>query len=580
MKKFVLFSFVILISFLGSIAQNVKLEDAKIVAKNAYAERLNAANLKTNFTLSDTYFAYPSETNKAFYIFEPTDRAGYIIVSAEKSMHPLLAYSFESFFNENSTPPAFWYLLDEYTAQIEYIRTNKTLASQEIVSEWDHYLNPSFNKSILNINNQTPLLTTRWNQDCFYNELCPIDANGPCGFVYAGCVATAMGQVMKYHNWPIQGSGSSSYTHSTYGMLSADYGNTTYLWDSMPNQLSGSNLEVAKLLFHAGVSVNMNYSPSGSGAQSNSAANSLKTYFKYANYLTYLTKASFDNNSWIQLLRNDLSAKRPIYYSGRNAQDYGHAFVCDGFQNNSFHFDFGWGGSSNGYFLITQVGGFNVSQAAILNAEPLYTGPQYCNSFTTITDPAGTINDGSGSNTRYANNTSCKWLIQVADAEAIALSFTRLNTEPGLDRILVYEGTSESGRLLADISGFELPTTPLVAGGNSMFIWFVTDEMSAAFGWEANYTSWMTNINDEQNAKISISPNPTSDFINIKFDNISNQNVSLNLYNINGQIVISNTVNLNNNNYSFDVSNLSKGIYNLEIKTDDNRIFTEKIILK
>lgn len=580
MKKIALFLSIFLVTFVQVFSQAVKPEDAKIVAQNALTERLNAAGLKTTFVLSDDFYKYPSSSNTSFYIFETLDRPGYVIISAEKSMHPLLAYSFTSSYDENNLPPSFRFMLNGFVGQIEYIRTNKVNASTEITSEWNHYLNVNFNKSTLNIQNQPPLLTTTWNQDCWYNEHCPADPAGPCGFVYAGCVATAMGQIMKFHNWPLQGNGSFSYVHSTYGNLSANFGNTTYDWSAMPNSLTSSNFETARLIYHAAVSVSMGFSPTGSGAFSQTAANSLRNFFRYAPYLSFVEKDNFDNTSWVQMLRNDLLARRPIYYAGRDASNYGHAFIADGFQNNHFRFDFGWGGSMNGYFLLTQVGGFNNNQAAILNVEPHYTGPQYCNSLTTLTNTSGTINDGSAVNTRYANQTSCKWLIQVPNAEYVVLNFTRLNTEPGLDRILVYEGTNENGRLLADISGFTVPTTPIVAAGNSMFIWFVTDDMSAAFGWEANYTSWLTSIDETNKVKLSVAPNPASDYLNLTFENISNENVNLTIFNINGQKVLSESFNVNNNTHKLDISNLSAGVYSLEVKTENTILRREKIVKK
>jgi len=106
-----------------------------------------------------------------------------------------------------------------------------------------------------------------------YNELCPADPNGPGGHVYAGCVATAMGMVMKYWSHPTTGVGSHSYYCPGYGYQSANFGATTYLWDEMPNSISTSCIPIATLLYHCGVAVNMGYSVDGSGAQSTDAAN-------------------------------------------------------------------------------------------------------------------------------------------------------------------------------------------------------------------------------------------------------------------------------------------------------------------
>lgn len=565
-------------SSLSVFCQFVSPEEARLVAKNAYTERLNATGLKTNFTLNDDFISFPSKDNVTLYIFEPAESEGYVIISAEKSMYPLLAYSFESNLKRSSTPPAFWFLIEAYSSQINYIKANKIAASDKINGEWNHYLNKSFNKSGLNIQNQAPLLTTRWNQDCFYNELCPADPAGPCGFVYAGCVATAMGQIMKFHNWPPQGAGSVHYMHHTFGSHNVNFANATYNWSIMPNVLTSSNLEVAKLLYHCGVSVRMDYSPHGSGASSQSASIALRNNFRYAPYLSHIEKTGFDNATWADMLKVDILAKRPVYYVGFSGSG-GHAFIADGFQNNHFHFDFGWGGSANGYFNLNDVGGFNSGQAATFSIEPNYTGPQYCNSKTVLNQASGSFSDGSAANVRYANLSSCKWLIQVPDAEAIVLNFTRLNTEEGIDRIIIYEGTSENGRKLADISGYNIPNTPIVASGNSMFVWFITDELNASFGWDANYTSWLTNVDENTKPKIKISPNPADKLISVELPNSFTVNSTFNIYDLYGKKVKSGIVNQNYNSFTVETNTLPNGIYSIRFVNGLGISLNEKFLI-
>jgi len=207
----------------------------------------------------------------------------------------------------------------------------------------------------------------------YYNASCPADAAGPDGHVWAGCVATAMAQVMKYHNYPTTGTGSHSYSHPTYGTLSANFGETTYNWASMPDSLSDYNSDVAKLLYHIGVSVDMDYAPDGSGAYMSDAAYALETYFKYSNSLSYVWKSSYSTDEWTTILRTEIDNKRPILYSGHGTG--GHAFVCDGYSGSDyFHFNWGWGGSEDNYFYLNDLTpgsyDFTDSQGAVIGIRP------------------------------------------------------------------------------------------------------------------------------------------------------------------------------------------------------------------
>jgi len=216
-----------------------------------------------------------------------------------------------------------------------------------------------------------PLLTTTWNQWPYYNDFCPPGTP-------TGCVATAMAQIMKYHNHPAQGTGSHSYSHATYGTLSADFGATTYQWNNMPSSLTaGSTPEqknaVATLMYHCGVAVEMNYTPSVSLANSYSFKYALPTYFKYDGGIDLKQRSEYFGNDagWHDLLKNELDAGRPIFYAGASSTG-GHAFVCDGYDDGGcFHFNWGWSGSGDGWYVTSNlVNGYNNSQEIVLNIKP------------------------------------------------------------------------------------------------------------------------------------------------------------------------------------------------------------------
>ena len=151
---------------------------------------------------------------------------------------------------------------------------------------------------------------------------------------------------------------------------SADFGATTYNWASMPNSLNSNNISVATLLYHLGVSVDMQYSPSGSGAFSSDARDALVEYFGYSENAALLPKNSFPIETFKYKIKNELNLNRPVYYSG-SSNSGGHAFVCDGYQgDNHFHFNLGWSGYGNGYFYLSNVNGFNQGQSALFYVYP------------------------------------------------------------------------------------------------------------------------------------------------------------------------------------------------------------------
>jgi Leucine-rich repeat (LRR) protein len=182
----------------------------------------------------------------------------------------------------------------------------------------------------------------------------------------AGCVAVAMAQIMRYHKYPATGNGTNSYLHQKYGTISADFGATTYNWNNMPGSISEPNSDVAQILFHAGVSVNMNYTASQSGASTYNVANALRNNFRYHN-ATMAMRDHFspETDEYHTVLRRELDNGRPFFFHlpGGNSQIGwdGHAVVVDGYNNDHFHINFGWSGTDDGYFIFsgtTFVGGY------------------------------------------------------------------------------------------------------------------------------------------------------------------------------------------------------------------------------
>jgi hypothetical protein len=263
----------------------------------------------------------------------------------------------------------------------------------------------------------------------------------------------------------------------------------------MEPSLSHSNLEVAEILHHIGVSVDMEYGPNGSGMTNHKAAYAMRTYFKYSPETEYVYRDSTILD-WDSLIISHLDKKIPLYYAGWSVPNInGHAFVVDGYQDSLYyHFNWGWSGSFNGYFYTSNLnpGGsnFNLAQELIINAVPdtnTYNYPGYCHDTTVYTSLAGTLEDGSGPLYDYQDNSTCYWQIIPDDSiNSITLEFLRFSTHTG-DTVIIYDGPDDLAPVLATFTGGELPgniTTP----GSALFVKFVTDNDSTAEGWQAYYS--------------------------------------------------------------------------------------------
>lgn len=288
------------------------------------------------------------------------DDKGWILVSSSDTYRPVIAYATNSDFPLPVECPAvndwLYFINSQITASIEYSVRN---------SGWDNVLSREIPTTTRNVD---PLLTTKWNQFWPYNELCPPG----CA---AGCTAAAFAQCLKYWNHPIQGQGYHSYYLSGIDtLLEANFGETTYNWANMPNVVSQSNLDVATLYFHCGVSVNMSYGPL-SGASLGDIPPASINYFKYDPSIIMKIKSTMTDIQWRHMLMDELDYGRPIPYAGFGT-GAGHAFVCDGYQDSLyFHFNWGFSGSYDGYYTIDDLtpGSYNFTtyQFAVISMFPL-----------------------------------------------------------------------------------------------------------------------------------------------------------------------------------------------------------------
>ena len=340
------------------------------------AKALGAKFVEANFkNVTDLEWAYTAVTESgrpSFHVFNGT-AGGFIIISACDLTSPILGYAETGRFDAENIPDGLSYFLDGYGQSVDYAEERLQKPEFVIAQEWSNL--ERFGKTNTEKHGTVqPLVSTRWHQNCYYNASCPKDDDGPCERAYVGCVATAMGQVMKYWSYPAQGTGTHSYTCPPYGELYVDFSQAVYHWDEMPDALTAPHPALALLLYHCGVSVNMMYSAYASGAFLQDVSPALSTYFSYAPSQC-LMREDYSHDEWVAMMREALDSEVPILYAGQNDEG-GHAFVCDGYDANGlFHFNWCWGGQYDGYFSIDnlQVGiqNWNTYQKMVANARPL-----------------------------------------------------------------------------------------------------------------------------------------------------------------------------------------------------------------
>lgn len=376
MKKLILA--VLFMAVLSAWAKPVDQERAARVAQNFWqsaslGEWQGMTDVSANVGIDEIFvFANP--------------QGGFVIVSADDCALPILGYSATSIF-AIPVPENVQDWLNGYAWEIRQLQQHAVEASIRVSAEWKSYSNGDSNVPTL-VTTVAPLLSTTWSQGTYYNSLCPTDASTN-QHTATGCVATAMAQVMKYWNHPSQGTGSRSYTHPTYGLLSANFGATTYDWANMPNVLNAYSTTqqvqaVATLMYHAGVSIVTNYGLSSTGGSAADVVsrngltypcveNALRQYFDYSSQVFGARLNGMGDERWRAMLRTELDSARPVVYSGFDLSG-GHCFVCDGYDSQDhFHFNWGWGGTSNGYFAIgslnPSVGGIGTNISSTFNLD-------------------------------------------------------------------------------------------------------------------------------------------------------------------------------------------------------------------
>lgn len=300
--------------------------------------------------------ASPSD---AYYVFN-NDAGGFVIIAGDDAVTPVLGYTSTGSFDAENLPDGLKDLLKSYERQIAALGDN-------------YVANQTATRAAFT--GEKLLKTAEWNQ------MAPFNKYTPNNYV-TGCVATAGAIVMKHHGYPAKGTGSHSYTWNGQ-TLTANFEHD-YDWASMPAKYDGTNDAafdgVARLMADLGVAVEMQYAKNGSGAYIGDMISALQTYFGYSK-LTHLESIDdMEAEAWNAKLRGEIDANRPILYSASDASAGGHSFIIDGYKNESFSVNWGWGGYCNGFYQIGALNPesagkptgdkYNLGQTAVIGLQP------------------------------------------------------------------------------------------------------------------------------------------------------------------------------------------------------------------
>ena len=317
------------------------------------------------------------EKAAAYYAFNIGDNEGFVIVSGDDSLTELVGYSDSGSFDPDNMPDNMRSWLQTYSDYVASVQSGESRPTRREITDEATVI-------------VQPFVTTKWDQGEPYNRMTPIDNGERC---VTGCVATAMAQIMNYYEWPERGEGSHSYTDGNGHSLSADFSQSVYDWENMldlysyyyvgngnfaPEYNDAQADAVAKLMLDCGISVNMNYAPSASGARSSHAATALKKYFNYKVGMWY--RENVPSVDFMNKILTEMDNKRPVLFFGDLPTGEGHAFVIDGCDSNNFlHVNWGWGGYRDGFFNVNYLDPYysNGTEGFACNQSVIFAYPDY-----------------------------------------------------------------------------------------------------------------------------------------------------------------------------------------------------------
>ena len=316
----------------------------------------------------------PSFADGAFYVFNAEGEQGFVIVSADDRTHPILGYSDEGRLDLSNLPDNARTWLEGYARAIKALAADTTNAPEA--------------KSIIWGNPISPMVTCKWSQEAPYNLMCPMDTDEKGQQVHCatGCSATAMAELMFYHQLDTTTKPLPAYTTKTKGIQVEALPAHTFQWSKMRAEYQATDtdegaLEMARLMRYCGQSINMDYTAESSGQFP--TVNALVNIFGYSNQAREVFHADYTLLEWEKMVYDELAAKRPVLYFG-DAIEGPHEFIIDGYDDKGlYHVNWGWGGQLEGYFVLSLLnpnktknitgviseGGYSGTQCAIIGIE-------------------------------------------------------------------------------------------------------------------------------------------------------------------------------------------------------------------
>ncbi len=403
-RLFVILSlFVAIVAMAGPVDKKQAMQEAAAFLKNHSLTVDNKADGQAQTAetvrLTDVSATLPMGEKAPFYIINIGDQQGFVIVSGDDRTNPILGYSDEGAFDANRMPANMRYWLDCYAQQLNVLAEMDDTQAARV-------LRAPRRDRVGTHNSIAPLITTKWDQATPYWNECPQFMNSDdeadgYELAYTGCVATSMSQIMYFYKQPEATTVTiPSYTF-TYGTeLMGQYGTatmealepTTFDWAHMRETYTGAEPEeytsaVAHLMYYVGCSVKMQYGISASGAYTDDIPKGF-SYFGYGSKIAF--RNDYDQETWNDLVYDELVAGRPMIYNGTAGSGGGHSFICDGFEyGDYFHINWGWGGMGNGFFQLSILNpsasgiggsssseGYNMKQNIIYNILPGTATPE------------------------------------------------------------------------------------------------------------------------------------------------------------------------------------------------------------
>ena len=407
MKKY--FSLMLTLCLTASMvwAERIDVAAARKVAESVARREGAVSGLRSASGLSLVYAAAPGQSGSAlrsgtmegaadYFVFNFPGGKGFAIVAGDDRVRPVLGYSDEGSFDPDNLPENLRGWLAYYQDQITWANDKGIEATPDIATEWSRYMNGT---ALRAAGEAVILETALWDQGEPYNRQTPVISGERA---MTGCGATAAAIIMRYHEYPdvvINGVTSYTYRGVTYPV---EYG--AYKWDQMPLDYRGGYTEeqagqVAALMWNIGANVKMEYDIAengGSVSNGTDIVDALRDVFDYSQSVRYVYKSDYRWEDWKRMIRSEIDQDRPILYRGEGSS--GHLFVLDGYdQEEAFHFNWGWGGSADGFYLLTSLNpnenDFSQGMGMIMGIQPAEAGekPVYALTYLSLDSPSSSL---------------------------------------------------------------------------------------------------------------------------------------------------------------------------------------------